>query len=508
MEKADRYSMNDSPEMMRLLDKIHSGQIACLGDLMLDRYVYGAVERISAEAPIPILRAERDEAMLGGVGNVVRNVAAAGGKAHLLALRGDDEAGEGVAGQVAGMAGVKAGLVIVPGRPTTVKTRYVAAGQQLLRADRETTTAISTIDSAALLAQLDAALKDAAVLVLSDYGKGVLSDAVLAAAIERARAANILIIADPKRSDLSAYAGVHYLKPNRAELAAATGMPCDNDDQITLAARAVMGKFDIGAMLISRSEQGMSLIPRDGPPTHLPVRAPEVFDVSGAGDTVVAIFALALAVGGEPSLAARLANLAAGIVVGKVGTAAVSRDELANGILTADLTTSEDKVVSAAMAAADVERWRARGLHIGFTNGCFDLLHPGHISLLNEACNNCDRLIVAINDDASVRRLNKGEGRPVQAAAARALVLASLAVVDRVLIFSDDTPISLLEQLRPDVLIKGGDYGLDGVVGGDIVHGYGGKVKLANFLDGHSSTAVISRLEAGGTAKAGSSRGD
>ena len=247
-------------------------------------------------------------------------------------------------------------------------------------------------------------------------------------------------------------------------------------------------------MLVSRSEQGISLVPRDGAPVHLPTRAPEVFDVSGAGDTVVAIFALALAVGAEPGLAAHLANLAAAIVVGKVGTAAVTGDELANGILSADLIRSEDKMVSAAFATADTERWRARGLKVGFTNGCFDLLHPGHISLLNEAKSHCDRLIVAINDDASVRRLEKGDGRPVQSEAARALVLASLAMVDRVLIFSDDTPIPLLEQLRPDVLIKGGDYDIAGVVGGDIVQAYGGEVKLARFLDGHSSTAVIARM--------------
>jgi D-beta-D-heptose 7-phosphate kinase/D-beta-D-heptose 1-phosphate adenosyltransferase len=222
-----------------------------------------------------------------------------------------------------------------------------------------------------------------------------------------------------------------------------------------------------------------------------------VFDVSGAGDTVVAIFALSLAVGAAPELGARLANLAAAIVVGKVGTAAVSRDELATGIMAADLTRSEDKVVSAAAVEADVERWRARGLRVGFTNGCFDLLHPGHISLLNEARDHCDRLVVAINDDASVRRLEKGDDRPVQAEAARALVLASLAIVDRVVIYSEDTPTPLIRRLAPDMLIKGGDYDLDGVVGGDVVQGYGGEVRLAHFVDGHSSTAVIARMGAG-----------
>ena len=489
-----RNNMNDSSAMIRLLDQFHAGRVTCLGDLMLDKYVHGRVERISAEAPIPIIRAVRDDAMLGGVGNVVRNIAAAGGQAHLLAVHGNDDAGAEVADLVGAMGRVQADLLVAEGRSTTVKTRYIADGQQLLRADRETTTPINAAHGTALLAHLDRALEHTDVLVLSDYDKGVLNDDVLAAAIQQARAAKIPIIADPKRTDLTAYSGVDYLKPNRVELAAATGLPCDNDEQVTQAARAVMSKCDIGAMLVSRSEQGISLIPRDGAPIHLPTRPPEVFDVSGAGDTVVAIFALALAVGAEPGLCARLANLAAAIVVGKVGTAAVTADELANGILSADLNQSEDKVVSAALAVADMERWRARGLKIGFTNGCFDLLHPGHISLLNEAKSHCDRLVVAINDDASVRRLEKGEGRPVQSEAARALVLASLAMVDRVLIFSDDTPIPLLKQLRPDVLIKGGDYDIAGVVGGDIVQAYGGAVKLAGFLDGHSSTAVIARM--------------
>ncbi|MBT4486630.1 MAG: bifunctional heptose 7-phosphate kinase/heptose 1-phosphate adenyltransferase, partial [Rhodospirillaceae bacterium] len=386
--------------MIGLLDQFHRGRVVCLGDLMLDRYVYGTVTRISAEAPIPIIHAARDEAMLGGVGNVVRNIAAAGGQSRLLAVRGADEAGEEADSLIAGMASVIPALIIRADRPTTLKTRYVAAGQQLLRADRETTEAIAPDDGAALLARLDEALTQADVLVLSDYGKGVLNDQVLAGAIERARAAKVPIVADPKRHDLAAYGGVDFLKPNRAELAAATGLPCDDDEQVTLAARSVMERCDIGALLVSRSEQGISLITRDAAPVHLAVRAPEVFDVSGAGDTVVAIFALALAVGAAPDLAARLANSAAAIVVGKVGTAAVSRDELAHGIMAADLTRSEDKVVSAAVAEADAERWRARDLRVGFTNGCFDLLHPGHISLLNEAKSNCDRLVVAINDDA------------------------------------------------------------------------------------------------------------
>ena len=488
--------MNDSPTLIGLLDQFHRGRVVCLGDLMVDRYIYGAIDRISPEAPIPIIRIGREETMLGGVGNVARNVGAAGGRAQLLAIHGEDDAGDDVKGLIAGMQNVQAEVVVEPARTTTLKTRYIAAGQQMLRADHETTEDISAAACENLLSRLESALKHGHILVLSDYGKGVLSDQMIRGAIDRARAIGLPIIADPKRRDLTAYAGVDFLKPNRTELTAATGMPCDNDQQIALAARVVMDRHGIGAMLVSRSEQGLSLIPREGAPVHLSTRAPEVFDVSGAGDTVVAIFALSLVIGAPPDRAAYLANLAAGLVVGKVGTAVVSQDELASAVKAEELNRSEKKLVSASALQADVDRWRVQGLRIGFTNGCFDLLHPGHISLLNEAKMHCDRLIVAINDDASVRRLGKGEGRPIQAEAARALVLASMATVDRVIIFADDTPIPLLRQIQPEILIKGGDYELDDVVGGDIVQAYGGEVKLAKFVDGHSSTAVISRMAA------------
>ena len=434
--------------------------------------------------------------MLGGVGNVVRNVSAAGGQARLLAIHGEDDAGDYVKGLVAKTKNVGAQLLTEPARTTTLKTRYIAAGQQILRTDLETKESISAAACEYLLSRLEIALKNGHVLILSDYGKGVLTDQMIRGAIDQARAAGIPIIADPKRRDLAAYSGIDFLKPNRTELAAATGMPCETDQQIALAARTVMDHYDIGSMLVSRSEQGLSFVPREGNPIHLSTQVPEVFDVSGAGDTVVAIFALSLAISATPYQATYLANLAAGIVVGKVGTAAVDQEELAGAIKAEELNRSEKKLVSASTLQADVDRWRVQGLRIGFTNGCFDLLHPGHISLLEEAKTYCDRLIVAINDDTSIRQLEKGEGRPIQTEAARALVLASLTTVDRVIIFADDTPIPLLKTIRPEILIKGGDYELEDVVGGNIVQGYGGEVKLAKFIDGHSSTAVISRISA------------
>jgi D-beta-D-heptose 7-phosphate kinase/D-beta-D-heptose 1-phosphate adenosyltransferase len=286
---------------------------------------------------------------------------------------------------------------------------------------------------------------------------------------------------------------VTIVKPNRAELSLASRIPCETDEQVEIAAGKVMSDCAIGAMLVTRSERGMSLVQRGSVTRHLAAKSLEVFDVSGAGDTVMAAASVAIASGASLPVAAELANVAGGIVVGKVGTAVVSQDELAARLLATVISSSETKIISATAAAAAARAWRGRGLKVGFTNGCFDLLHPGHIALLTESRAACDRLIVAINSDESVKRL-KGEERPVQSEASRAIVLASLALVDRVVVFSEDDPLSLLEQIRPDVLIKGGDYKLDEVVGGSLVLGYGGQVKLANHVPGHSSTNVIARM--------------
>jgi D-beta-D-heptose 7-phosphate kinase/D-beta-D-heptose 1-phosphate adenosyltransferase len=385
-----------------------------------------------------------------------------------------------------------AALVTVPGRQSTVKTRFVAAGQQLLRTDLETTSALPADAAAAVLAMVEKYLPACDAVVLSDYAKGVLCDAVLGPAIERALAAGKPLVADPKRDDFEAYAGVTVLTPNRAEWLAATGDRGDRDEPVVRAARGVIEKTGISNILLTRSEQGASLISGNGEALHLPARAQEVFDVSGAGDAVAATMAMALAAGVALSDAAGLANLAGGIAVSKTGTATVSRDELATSLIAQNLGSAEAKIASSDGAAEAVARWRARGLKVGFTNGCFDLLHPGHVSLIGEAAGACDRLIVAINSDASVKRL-KGPNRPVQNEAARAMVLASLADSDLVVVFDEDTPLALLRRLKPDVLVKGGDYSVDEVVGGDIVSAYGGEIRLAAFVEGQSSSAMIAR---------------
>jgi len=469
-------------------------RILVVGDLMLDRFIYGSVERISPEAPVPVLRVERETVMLGGAGNVARNVVGLGARATLLSLVGDDSAGHEVQAMIAAETSLDADLVVEPGRATTVKTRYVSGGHQLLRADRETVRPVGALGLSRLLGAFEAALDEHDVVVLSDYAKGLLSDEALPALISRAVARGVPVIADPKSVDFTRYAGVTLIKPNRKELIAATRLPALHDDEIEAAARIVQADTNIPHVLVTRGERGMTLVGPDEALAHLPTRAREVYDVSGAGDTVLATLAAAFAAGATPLAAAHLANLGAGIVVGKTGTAPIRLMELA-AALAGGAAGHSQKVLTAADAACAVETWRGLGLRVGFTNGCFDLIHPGHVSLLAQARAACDRLIVGVNSDASVRRL-KGPTRPVQDETSRATVLAALSSVDLVVVFDEDTPMELIQALRPDVLVKGADYTVATVVGSDFVQSYGGRVVLAELSAGHSTTATIGRMGA------------
>jgi D-beta-D-heptose 7-phosphate kinase/D-beta-D-heptose 1-phosphate adenosyltransferase len=485
--------MSSSSDLPGYLEAFAKVRILCLGDIMLDRFVYGHVDRVSQEAPIPIMRSERQEAMLGGAGNVARNVQALGGHVTLVGLAGDDQAGEQVRNLAADIANLDLTLIVDDNRPTTLKTRYLAAGQQLLRVDEENRSYVSPALEAALLDAYANALPDCDLVILSDYAKGCFTDHVLAQAIELARNINKPIIADPKRLNMADYAGITMLKPNRTELAAATGLPCESDEQVTAAAGVVLQDANITALLVSRSEHGISLITKDAPPLHLPALARQVFDVSGAGDTVVATAAMALAAGASLAQATTLASHAGSIVVAKSGTAVVTPGELADALQQADFYNAEATVMGRVSARERVQRWRAAGLKVGFTNGCFDLLHPGHVALLEDAKSYCDRLIVAINTDASVTRL-KGEGRPLQDEESRALMLAAMTAVDMVVVFGEDDPVALLELFRLDVLVKGGDYDLDGIVGADLVLGYGGEVHVSRLVAGRSSTDLIKKM--------------
>lgn len=474
------------------IEALAGRRVVVVGDVMLDRYLYGRVERISPEGPIPVHRAERETVSLGGAGNVARNLMSLGARPYLLSVTGADAEAEELTALLGALAGDNR-LLADPARQTTVKRRYVAAGQQLFRSDREQNRPLAPQSEAELCAAIHDALDGAEAVILSDYAKGVLTPAVLAAAIEAARSRGIPLVADPKGADFSRYRGATFLTPNRGELAAASGLPAGSQAEVEAACAATVTAQGLAGVLATLGAAGMLLALAGEKALFLPAVAQEVFDVSGAGDTVAAVFGAGLAAGLAPQRAAELANLAAGVVVRKLGTATVAPGELLHMLHGTRLEAAEAKILDPAALDARAAEWRAADLTIGFTNGCFDLLHPGHLSLLRQARAACDRLVVGLNSDASVRRL-KGEGRPVQEEAARAAVLAALADVSAVVLFGQDSPLELLARLRPDVLVKGADYARAEVVGGDLVESHGGKVLLAELLPGHSTTATLGRL--------------
>ena len=488
--------MTERSDLAQRVQDFAKARILCVGDVMLDRYVYGTVERISPEAPIPILAVVRETAMLGGAGNVVRNLAALKASCCFVSLIGEDPAGREVTHLIAAEPLVEPNLLPEPGRVTTIKVRYVAGSQQLLRADRETVRPAKPHTESELVRRAADDLKHCQAVVLSDYGKGVLSDDVIGQVIAAARAQGRPVVVDPRGSDPKRYAGATVITPNRRELGELAGLRIGTPEQIRDAARVVMAKGGIEAVLVTLSQDGMALFTARGEEHHLRAEAREVYDVSGAGDTVVARLACGLASGLALVDAARLASVAAGIVVGKTGTAVVYPEELVFALRAEDLRFGEAKAASIDQALEKVAGWRRQGFRVGFTNGCFDLLHPGHVSLRAQARSRGDKLIVAINSDASVSRL-KGPERPVHSEASRAAVLGSLATVDLVVVFGEDTPLEIIRALKPDLLVKGADYTVENVVGADVVQSYGGEVYLAELAEGHSTTNVIRRMAAG-----------
>jgi D-beta-D-heptose 7-phosphate kinase / D-beta-D-heptose 1-phosphate adenosyltransferase len=478
--------------LQKLLDAVVGARVACVGDVMVDRFVYGDVSRTSPEAPVPVLALGREIAMLGGAGNVARNVAALGGKAALAGLIGDDPAGRETLGMVGAEAGLESHLVTDRERPTTVKTRYVASGQQLLRVDSEDASPAHRDVETRMAAAARYAAEGAGAILLSDYGKGAVTQKVIEACLE-ARAAGAVLIVDSKARSFARYGAADLVKPNASELARATDMPTETDEEIEAALFHALELSRCKAVLVTRAAKGMSLAVRGEGIRHYPGRPREVFDVSGAGDTALAALGLALAAGQAMDDAVSFALLASGVVVGKAGTATASPRELVEAEIAAHLAPAEAKLASPAQMAAQADAWRKQGLKVGFTNGCFDILHKGHVAYLAQARAWCDRLIVAVNSDSSVRAL-KGEGRPVNDLESRAVVLAGLAHVDLVTAFDEETPIALIRAARPDVLIKGADYTVEGVVGHEDVQGWGGEVKLAPLVDGYSTTAAIARM--------------
>lgn len=466
--------------------RFDTAQILVIGDVMLDRYWHGDTSRISPEAPVPVVRVEQNEDRPGGAANVALNIAALGAGASLVGLVGTDEAADVLRAQLSS-AGIHCAMVSAEREPTIVKLRVMSRNQQLIRLDREERFADAY--SSRLAEEAEALFARASVVVLSDYGKGTLSDTQ--GLIEAAAKHGKPVLVDPKGSDFARYRGATLLTPNLSEFETIVGA-CATDEILTRKGAELIETLGLDALLVTRGRHGMTLIEKSGHATHLPARAKEVYDVTGAGDTVISTIAAALAAGEKLVDAVALANLAAGLAVAKLGTAAISGPELRRAV---DREKGYERgVVTEEQLLAALADARAAGEKIVFTNGCFDILHAGHVGYLEQARQQGDRLVLALNGDASVRRL-KGEGRPINPVERRMAVMAALEAVDWVVSFDDDTPIPLIEKIRPEVLVKGGDYTLDQVVGGDIVKAYGGEVKVLSHLDNVSTTAIVDRIK-------------
>lgn len=474
-------------------------RILVVGDLMLDKYVWGEVDRISPEAPVPVLRAGRRSEQPGGAANVAMNLAGLGAHATVMGFGGGDD-DQHILEALLREAGVKFSIVECPGAPTTSKLRVLAGHQQLLRMDVEPKPADFNSAADILLGHAMSAIPEASVVLFSDYAKGVLSERVCRTIVTEARRLQVPVVVDPKGQDFTRYRGATTICPNAKELAAVTGESAGDLKWLLPAGQQMVAALNLQYMLVTLSEKGIAILRQDSR-CHVPAAARQVFDVSGAGDTVVAVVAAAVAAGLPPEVAAQIANVAAGIVISKVGTVPIQREELLGTLSKEVGSGSEDKVVPLELLRGRVAGWRSRGLQVVLTNGCFDLLHIGHISLLQQARCMGDRLIVALNSDRSVRGL-KGRRRPLVAEQDRAHVLAALASVDAVVVFDEATPLRLIEALRPDVLVKGGDYSENDVVGAAELRGWGGRLELVPIVAGCSTTGLIERSRGLATAEA------
>jgi D-beta-D-heptose 7-phosphate kinase/D-beta-D-heptose 1-phosphate adenosyltransferase len=480
-------------ELEPLLNRLNGVEVVTVGDVMIDRFIYGDVSRVSAEAPIPVMARSSESVMLGGCGNVARNVAALGGHAALVGVVGADEPAEEARRLLRSEVAIEDRLVGDPARHTTLKTRFVSAGQQLLRVDVESVMAAHGEVEAALVRAIAEVSRTAKAILLSDYGKGVVTPAVVEACLAAAKAGGAMVVVDSKARGFAHYGLVDVIKPNAHELASATDLPTQTDAQIEAALAKALSMSEARAILVTRAARGMSLAVRGQAVRHFSRPPPEVFDTAGAGDTALAALGLALGAGAAFEEAVELALIASSVVVEKAGVATASPGEIIDAEAITRGAPMDAKIASATRMAREAARWRERRLKVGFTNGCFDILHPGHIAYLTQARSWCDRLIVGLNTDDSIRAA-KGPGRPVNTLEARARVLAGLSSVDLVVPFAQATPIELIEAATPDVLVKGGDYTPDQVVGRDLVEGWGGEVRIALFLEGHSTTSTLRRL--------------
>ena len=462
-----------------------------VGDLMLDEYIWGAVDRISPEAPVQIVEVKRKDLRLGGAGNVINNLLTLNCQVDVVSVVGDDDDGRFLLRRLQERGVEKHGVFSQPERVTSRKTRVFASNQQIVRIDQETRSDISADSEERILDYVKKVVPDLDVIYISDYLKGLLTDRLLAELIAIGRAAKVPVLVDPKGDDYRKYFGATLLTPNRKEAQQATGIVINDEASLIKAGRQLRNEFALEAVVLTRSEEGMTVF-SDAGEISLPTVAREVYDVSGAGDTVLSLFGLGMAQKLPLECSAALANLGAGIVVGKVGTSTVSAQELLAAISSLH-HDSDAKIKTPALLENILAGESQKGKRIVFTNGCFDLLHVGHVKYLQAARQLGDLLVLGLNSDDSIRRL-KGSGRPLIGQDERAHILAALHCIDYIVIFDEDTPLELISQLRPDILVKGGDYTAEGVVGRELVESYGGRVELINFVDGKSTTSIINKI--------------
>jgi D-beta-D-heptose 7-phosphate kinase/D-beta-D-heptose 1-phosphate adenosyltransferase len=479
-------------EVENFLNRLGSIRALVIGDLMLDEYLWGKTERISPEAPVQVVDISREDLRLGGAGNVINNLMTLGCQVHVAGVLGDDGDGRLLLRLLEEKSVGIRGVLMAPDRTTSRKTRILASNQQMLRIDRESQNPIPAEMETRLADHVRSAADDFHVILVSDYLKGVLTEGLLKEIFAVGREKGIPVVVDPKGNDFRKYRGATLLTPNRKEAQTASHIAIVDEASLLRAGRSLARDLDLEALVLTRSEEGMTLFPRGGEEIHLPTEAREVYDVSGAGDTVLAMMGLGLA--GELSLeaAARLANVAAGIVVGKVGTSTVSPGEILEVIGRRHQDT-DLKIKDREVLAGILEMEREKGRTVVFTNGCFDLLHVGHVKYLQKARRLGDLLVLGLNSDESIRRL-KGPRRPLINQDERAHILAALDCIDYLVIFDEDTPLELIEALRPKILVKGGDYSPEGVVGKDLVESFGGRVELIQFVDGKSTTNIIEKI--------------
>lgn len=489
--------MDQSVALAALVQQFSKARVLCLGDVILDSFNHGSVDRISPERPVPVFRPGSLLNIPGGAANVARNVTALGAHCTLVGLVGRDEAGSTLCDLLDRQPNLKHRLIVSQGMPTTHKVRFTAAGQHIMRLDSEDISAIGDDTVAQLYSVIHEAIGSHDVLILSDYAKGLFSMHLLAAVIGLARERGVPVIVDPKGTDFARYRGATLLTPNASEATSATGVPIKDDAGAEESGRKLLGIGSFDAVLITRGPDGMSLIDaQEAAPLHFVSTALKVFDVVGAGDTVIATLSCVLALGGSLTEAAACANAAAGIVVAKPDTATVAPEELLDHF---DRLTTGRRHEGAPilLSSSDVSGYaaarRSEGKRVGFTNGVFDIVHPGHVSLLRFARAVCDVLIVGINSDSSVRRLGKGPERPINGEMDRASVLGAFGMVDAMILFDEDTPLELIKTIRPDVLIKGADYTVETVVGSKIVQSYGGQIILVPIVAGKSTTTIIEK---------------